>query len=98
MSLSAKYAFDRAGEIGLAAGIHAPAAVGLLEIAQIVGDQRQLGIVFLIQDKRVQDVFGFKNAVALKLGTPVPFGGLFAEQTFTGPFDRRDPAAARLIA
>ena len=69
--LEGEVALDGAGEVGLAAGVHVPAAVGLLELAEVVGDQRQVRVVLLAEDELHQDVFGFEDAVALKLADPV---------------------------
>ena len=69
-----KISLHRSGEVIGPAGIHIPAAIGLLDRAEIIRDQHEIGIIFLPQDEFQQDIFRFENRVALQLRTPISIG------------------------
>ena len=59
--LEGEIGFDGAGEVVGAAGVHRPATVRLLEGAQVVGDEGEIGVVFLAEEELEHDIFGFEN-------------------------------------
>ena len=78
--LEGEVGFDGAGDVGRAAGVHIEAAVGLLEEAEVVGDEGEIGVGFLAEDELEEEVFGFKDGVALEFGAPVAVGMAFGEE------------------
>ena len=85
--LEGEISFDRAGQIGRALGKQIPSAIGLLEVAEIVGDFDEAGVVFLLEDEFEEDEFRFQDAVALKLAAPEAAIILPAEEGSLGTVD-----------
>ena len=79
--------FDRAGKVVGAAGVHVPAAIGLLQGAEVIGDEGEIGVVFLPEDEFQEDVFGFEDGVALEFGAPVAIGLAHAYEGVLGGVD-----------
>jgi hypothetical protein len=86
--LEGEVGLDRAGEVGRAAGVHVPAAVLLLERAEVVGDRGELGVVVVLEDELEEDELGLEDAVALELADPVAFGLLLGNEGGFRPFKR----------
>lgn len=82
-------AFDGGGEVGFVAWKFNPGAVaGTLLVAKMVGEFGEVGVVLLADDPFVEDVFGFKNGVALQFGAPVAVGILLKDERFNGGVER----------
>ena len=78
---------DGAREIVDTAGVLIPAAIGLLNGAEVVADEGEMRIVIVAEDESQKDVFGFEDGVALEFAHPVAVGILQAEEAFGGVVD-----------
>jgi hypothetical protein len=77
--LQCEIRLDGPRKVGRPAGKQTPAAHGVLQAAEEVGDFGQVWVIFLFQDEFEQDVFGFQDAVPLEFADPVARGVLFSQ-------------------
>ena len=93
--LEGEIRLDRDAEFDRAAGVVAPAAVGLLLSQDVVGGLASSLLVLAAEEGHQQDVFGFENGVALQLAAPVAVGALQFEEAAARAVERRGVPAKR---